>query len=291
MITTSLQVRPAERADQQQISNLMFFAARVHRHLDWRTPIDLLGSPHYWVIEEQGRLDAVLAAPQEPPGVAWIRLFAHSSHLTGREAWAPLWEAVRGEIARTGKTLAAALPFKHWFQEILGASRFECLQNIVLLEWTLRPVEAHAIPPALTIRPLLADDLPAAAETDAASFEPLWRNSRDALQRAYAQSVYASAAQYAGRLVGYQISTKKTPGVHLARLAVRPEAQGMGVGTSLLRDLIRRAVQMNWARITVNTQADNFASLSLYHRAGFVRTGEQYPLFTYRIEGNHGSPR
>jgi len=283
MITASLQVRPADRADQQQVSDLMFFEARVHRHLDWRTPIDWLGSPHSWVIEERGRIDAVLAAPQEPPGVAWLRLFAHSSRLTGPEAWAPLWEALRGEIARTGKALVAAIPLKHWFQEILRESGFEFLQNIVLLEWTLRPVEARAIPPSLTIRPMLADDLPAAAEADAASFEPLWRNSSDTLQRAYLQSVYAAVAEDAGRLVGYQISTRQMPGVHLARLAVRPEAQGMGVGTSLLHDLARRAVQMNWARITVNTQADNVASLSLYRRMGFVRTGEQYPVFAHQV--------
>jgi RimJ/RimL family protein N-acetyltransferase len=40
---------------------------------------------------------------------------------------------------------------------------------------------------------------------------------------------------------------------------------------------------MGIARLSVNTQSDNQASLSLYQRMGFVRTGEQYPVYTFDI--------
>jgi ribosomal protein S18 acetylase RimI-like enzyme len=70
---------------------------------------------------------------------------------------------------------------------------------------------------------------------------------------------------------------------HLARLAVRNEAQGRGVGSALVRDLIQRLISKNRQRITVNTQADNAASLALYQKLGFVRTGEQYPVFISQV--------
>ena len=63
MISVHLQARLASLEDQRQIANLMYFESHVHRHLDWRTPLDWLGSPYYWVVEENGRLVAVLACP------------------------------------------------------------------------------------------------------------------------------------------------------------------------------------------------------------------------------------
>jgi hypothetical protein len=45
MIEVSLQVRPAVPQDQHQIANLMFFESHVQRHLDWRAPLEWLGSP------------------------------------------------------------------------------------------------------------------------------------------------------------------------------------------------------------------------------------------------------
>jgi hypothetical protein len=41
-------VRPADLNDHQQLSNLIFFETRLHRHLDWRSPLELLGAPFYW---------------------------------------------------------------------------------------------------------------------------------------------------------------------------------------------------------------------------------------------------
>ena len=69
MIEVSLRVRPAVPQDQHQIANLMFFETHVHRHLDWRAPLEWLGSPFYWVVEDNGRVLAVLACPQDPDGV------------------------------------------------------------------------------------------------------------------------------------------------------------------------------------------------------------------------------
>jgi ribosomal protein S18 acetylase RimI-like enzyme len=84
-------------------------------------------------------------------------------------------------------------------------------------------------------------------------------------------------------MIGYQLSTQNPLGAHLARLAVRPEAQGRGVGFALVSHLIESlgAGQLN--RLSVNTQADNTASLALYKKLGFVLTGERFPVLAYPI--------
>ena len=84
-------------------------------------------------------------------------------------------------------------------------------------------------------------------------------------------------------IVGYQLSTKSPLGTHLARLGVMPEAQGRGVGSALVSHLIQSFGAGQLSRLSVNTQADNTASLALYQKLGFIRTGEQLPVFVYPI--------
>ncbi len=128
------------------------------------------------------------------------------------------------------------------------------------------------------------DDLPCVVEVDAAAFEPLWQNSLAALGKAFSQATYASVAEKEAGIVGYQLSTGNSFGVHLARLAVRPEVQGRGVASALISDLMAHVcLDGTLSRITVNTQSDNSTSLALYEKIGFWRTGEQYPVYTYRV--------
>jgi [ribosomal protein S18]-alanine N-acetyltransferase len=281
----SSSIRPAVLGDQQQIANLLYFEDHVHRHLDWRAPLDWLGSSHYWVLEEKGHILAALACPQDPPGIAWIRLFTHASPLTGPEAWSPLWEAARAEIAAVGGATVAAIVLHGWFESILRSSGFELHQKIILLEWKNRILPEVRAPEGISIRPMEAADLPRVIETDAASFVPLWRNSQSAFEKAFSQAILASVAENEqGVIVGYQLSTGNPFGAHLARLAVRPEAQGRGVGAALMGDLLKNLRQRGTARLTVNTQDDNSASLALYKSIGFVRTGETFPVYISRVQ-------
>lgn len=286
MVAVSLQVRQAVAADQQQIAHLMFFEARVHRHLDWRAPLDWLGSPHYWVLEEGGRILAALACPQDPPGIAWIRLFVCASHLAGPEAWSPLWTTARAEIA-SARPLVAAIVMQPWFERILVASDFSLHQFILMFEWNDQPFTPRPLPRGVRIRRMQASDLPSVTAVDAAAFEPLWCNSFEALQKAYSQAIHATIAETAEGLVGYQLSTENPLGAHLARLAVRPEAQGQGLGAALVSDLIDYTKKRGKIRITLNTQGNNQSSQKLYERLGFVRTGEQYPVFTEQLDEAH----
>ena len=283
MVALGLQVRPAVIADQKQISNLIFFESRVHRHLDWRAPLDWLGSKNYWVLEDERRITAALACPQDPPGIAWLRLFVHASHLSGPEAWSPLWEAACAEIQSQGGATIAVISLYGWLQNILRENNFQLKQNIVMLEWFNQSVELSPMPAGVTIRGMTADDLGQTVETDASAFAPLWRNSYDALQKALSQALSATVAEKDGQIIGYQLSTPNPLGAHLARLAVRKEAQGQGVGRALLTDLLIQMRNRGLEHLTVNTQDDNTTSLALYQKTGFIRTGEQFPVFIYEL--------
>jgi ribosomal-protein-alanine N-acetyltransferase len=279
----SLEVRPAADADYEKISHLIYLESQVHRHLDWRAPLDWLGRTPYLVIQEGERLSAVLACPPDPDSIAWIRLFACASHISVRAAWQLLWPAARQQLAEQGGGTVAAIATQRWFEPVLIEGGFELGTHIVMLEWKNGP-SLHAVNPAATrIRPMTPEDLPRVADVDAAAFELLWRNSLEALTHAHAQASYASIAEDGTGILAYQLSTSGAFGTHLARLAVLPQAQRRGLAAALVTDLIQHMPSGTDPRLTVNTQANNSASLALYERLGFRRTGEQYPVLAIQV--------
>ena len=283
MIAVSLQVRPAVPQDQHQIANLMFFESHVHRHLDWRAPLEWLGFPCYWVVEDAGRILAVLACPQDPPGVAWVRLFAHAKQLSLEDAWSALWQVAQKEIEKQGGATVALIVMHQWLKDLLSKNGFTHTQNIVMLEWKgMRAPETSSLE-GVALRTMQPGDLPLVAKLDAAAFKPLWQNTLDALEKALPQATSAIVAEDAQGMVGYQISTANPFGAHLARLAVRPDAQRRGLGSMIVTDLIRRLKKKGVARLTVNTQSDNLSSLALYDKMGFVVTGEKFPVYCYQV--------
>jgi len=275
-------VRPADLSDQQQLSNLIFFENRLHRHLDWRSPLEWLGAPFYWALDDGGQIMAALACPPEREGIAWVRLFVYSGRWSAENAWGMLWPAAKEEIARAGGAKVAAIAIQPWFQNLLAASGFENRQQIVLLEWRYQPTAARQTA-GIRVRKMAEVDLPEVEKTDAASFEPLWQNPLETLRRAFAQALYATVAENENGIIGYQISTGGGQRAHLAQLAVHPVVQGKGSGSVLLNDLFVFLTHMGISRLSVNTQSDNQASLNLYQRMGFVRTGERYPVYTFDI--------
>ncbi|HSL45986.1 MAG TPA: GNAT family N-acetyltransferase [Anaerolineales bacterium] len=283
MINTS--VRPANLKDRQQISNLIFFETRLHRHLDWRSPLEWLGAPFYWALDEGGHVTAALACPAEAPGIAWVRLFVYTAHWSAENAWNLLWSSAKQEITQAGGAKVAAIAIQPWFQDVLADSRFEDRQQIVLLEWrgSASQPSARYESKGIRIRKMVETDLPAVERTDAASFDPLWHNPLDTLQRAFAQALYATVAVHDNEIIGYQLSTGGGQRAHLARLAVHPAAQGKGAGRALLSDLFGYLTYTGIPRLSVNTQSDNKVSLSLYQRMGFIKTGEQYPVYTFDV--------
>ena len=280
---TEVLVRPAITKDRSQLASLLHFETFVHRHLDWRPPLDWLGHEPYVVVERGGRIAAALACPPDPPSVAWVRMFVSSAAMPPEEAWEMLWPAARHLLSGKAVQSVAAIPLQSWFRELLIKSEFEHVHNVVLLVWD-RDHEEHPEPSREAhIRRMRRMDLEAVAAVDTASFGPIWRNSLELLELAYKQALIATVAELDGRIVGYQISTPSPIGAHLARLAVHPDAQGHGIGYALVRNLIAYCKSPRNCQISVNTQHNNSTSLALYNKAGFSRTGEKFPVYQYKL--------
>ena len=278
-------IRPALPSDKGRIANLMHFEVRVHRNLDWKSPLDWIGSYPFLVLEKNHRIYAALACPPDPPDVAWIRLFAVHGAMSEIEAWRNLWsEAYLELVSMESVRTAVVLPMHGWFRNLLETEGFQNTHNVVMLNW-----DGSSVPPPrhkvdYSIRPLNFDDLIAVERVDREAFLPLWRNSLDSLTVAFRQASFAMVAEYEGEIIGYQISTATSMGGHLARLAVLPAYQRRGVGYLLLQDVLARFKDRGTSKVTVNTQGENEASLNLYNSAGFQLTGEVFPVYEFNLQ-------
>jgi ribosomal-protein-alanine N-acetyltransferase len=136
---------------------------------------------------------------------------------------------------------------------------------------------------AAAIRAARPSDYEAVTATDIAAFEPPWQMSAAVLYDAILRADLISVAEVEGQIVGYQLTTPSQFGAHLARLAVLPGWQGHGIGGGLVRHLVEYANQRGYREVTVNTQDTNAASLAVYRRLGFRRTGTRYPVYQLNL--------
>lgn len=279
-IQMQMNIRTATRDDTQQLANLIHFEAYVHRHLDYRPPLDWIGMNPFPILIKRGEILAALACPPDPPQVAWVRLFATSNRIMVEQAWQYLWGEARAQLCQDHKPQwVAALPMYSWFERLLSQNGFEQTYQIVMLRCEIDRLPREVTPSSTSIRPMTLDDLALVEDIDTQAFAPLWQNSKAYLEVAFRQAAVATIAERDGKPVGYQISTITPVGGHLARLAVFPEIQGQGVGWALLQDLLTQFARRGARILTVNTQKDNLTSLKLYKAAGFQLTGEEYPVY------------
>lgn len=275
----SVIVRKVTDQDRQSLANLIHFEMHVHRHLDWRPPLDWMGAQPYLVGEVQGNVRSALVCPPDPPEVVWIRLFAVASPMSVSQAWQALWPAAQAELTGLCKPEIAAIPVEPWFRQLLEKSHFVHTQNIVSLHWGGDTADMPPPMASSNIRAMNPDDLAPVFALDSTAFAPLWRNSKESLEIAYHQALLATVAEQEGQIVGYQVSTSGPLGGHLARLAVHPDWRGCGIGYALVHDLLDQFARRRVRRVSVNTQDNNISSLQLYQKAGFVRTDEFFPVY------------
>lgn len=277
-------IEQAKSQDVQQLANLIHFDSFVHRHLDYRPPLDWVGDYPFNLLVENKKIQAALACPPDPPHVAWIRLFAAAHHTQVTQAWDQLWQTSLSQLRfKSEVKWVAAIPLQTWFSKLLIKDKFELTHYILMLSWDGAALPAPSKHPSIHIRPMTLDDIDKVTQIDSDSFSPLWQISNEYLRIAYYQANIATVAEYEGKVSGFQISTATSVGGHLARLAVSPNLQGKGIAYALLHDLVHQFKRRGALSITVNTQENNHASLSLYKKAGFVFTGEKYPVYELAI--------
>jgi ribosomal protein S18 acetylase RimI-like enzyme len=279
MNTIDYTVRTAIPTDRSRIANLIHFGSFIHQHLDWKPALDWIGSKPYLIAEKGRDIHATLACPPDLPDITWVRLFAVGPGIDLGVAWHLLWEVAEKEIDQIGKLRIAVISLQSWLNGLLETSHFEHTDNVIVLVWdhtTVIPSPHRAV---VNIRPMLPEDLETIIAIDHEAFGVVWKNSMESLELAYQQSSLATVAETENEIVGYQYSTASTMGGHLARLAVKANMQGNGVGYALVHQALNYFKNEGYRHVTVNTQQKNAASLGLYFKAGFTLTGEAYRVY------------
>lgn len=293
-----LLARPATPDDRQLIRSLMRSEGYVHTHLDWKPVEDWLGDQPFLIAEHETQSVGALACPPAPADTAWLRFFAVVPYTSLEEVWHRLWPQARKGLETLEVKGAAALSLDGRLDALYRAVGFEQTHNVVVLN---RPYErterngasrfslpfgfgkpetsaAQAHNPA-TIRLARPAEYQIIGEIDTAAFVAPWQMTPELIRLAMAQSNFVTVAEVDGHLVGYQLSTPSSSGAHLARLAVRPEWQGRGIGSALVVHVIEYYRKRGAREITINTQDSNAASIRVYQRLGFTLTGMRFPVF------------
>ncbi len=262
-----------------QIARFLNQNNQIHRHLDWFGTLDWLGFQPYLLLMHNQKIQAVLCATPENEESAWVRTFVAKKRIPLDRTWQRLLERAVENLRKKGIKQLAALAMHTWFEGLLSITGFNNKQNIIVLEWSGKLPKTESKNADISIRPMHMNDLPEVDKVDKIAFPPLWQNSMAGLSKAYEQPGISTVAIFEERVVGYQISTSMTIYGHLARLAVHPDYQRLGIAYNLVYDLLRQFDQRGFWRVTVNTQSDNFPSISLYKQFGFKRTGEEIPVY------------
>lgn len=253
-----------------------------HRHLDWQKPLYWLEHGNFLVAEENGGLVAVFVCPESPESTAWVRYFCVEQASKVCDLWKLMWDVARSNLLKIGIPYAVILPQDQRLVDALNKTEANVVNSVISYKLDLRKYRLMSNDSEHSIREMRPDDLLEVEGIDRSSFELIWQLPLVELNTAFQLIEFAHVAEVQGEIVGYQFTVRSHSGCHLARLAVMPRYQGLGIGKSLVTRLVKDAIVRGFTLMTVNTQSDNFASKSLYQSQGFIRTAERYPV--YRLE-------
>lgn len=281
---SSLTVTPFQRRNLQAVRDLLFRSIFVHTHLDWHDTDNWLESNEaiLRLAWQNGWLVGVLGISRPLNQASWIRLACVSDYVNPEMVLASLWAELSAGLRDQGVSIVGLLAIREWIGRYAPVMGFEYQEDII----TLARASHHLPdPPANrpSIRVVELRDLESLARLDETAFSPPWQMSLSELRQAYRMASSCTLAYLDQTMLGYQFSTLYFDGAHLARLAVAPQAQGKGVGTALLDDLLRRFARRGVFGITVNTQSSNTHSRNLYSRFGFQTNGFDLPYWSARL--------
>ncbi len=281
--TTALYTRPALPNDRLRLENLLGSALLTHNHLDWQPAYDWLGQHPFRLAYIGDKLVGALAAPPDPPTVAWIRLLAVVSGVPAEAVLDALWNASQEAIAELHIAQVNCMLLETWVAPHLQRWGFTRLNDVVILRRPAhRDTPATSTASSVKLRPATSADVAALTVVDNAAFAAPWQYSKNVIQQAMYHASLITVAELDGEIVGYQLSSGGRSGGHLARLAVLPRLQGRGIGRALVAHVVEYFEKRGAPLITVNTQRDNASSLAVYRAFGFDLTEEHYEVWQWR---------
>lgn len=128
-------------------------------------------------------------------------------------------------------------------------------------------------------------DLDAISEIDRASFTNPWTRKMFAqeLRQPQLSRLYVMRAPdmpVAGFCVRWEVAHE----VHLNTLAIRPELRRRGLGTLMLRQVLRDAARRGLTRATLDVRVSNEAALALYRTLGFKIASTRTSYYSNPVE-------
>ncbi len=252
-------------------------------HLDWLPSQSRLSEESTFCLMDDDEIQAVLSVAPENRNFAWVRFFFsqrdgnHNANFDQLLDHAKIWLKTK-QIPQL-----FSLATSDWFERLLKRSVFRPTNQIISLNCQkIQDTVVHP-PKDVQIRPMRLADIPELESLDELCFRPPWQLNQSSLEKSYIKGTNSCVASQAGRLVGYQITDNVFDHLHLARIAVHPDLQNQGVAHQLITEMINFFKDYNIQTYSVNTQADNFASLRLYHSFGFKEEGRPTPVYLFEI--------
>ncbi len=127
---------------------------------------------------------------------------------------------------------------------------------------------------AVTLRPMLAGDLPAVMEIEIMSYTMPWTEAtfRGLLRRRDADCIVADGG---GRPVGYAVSWTVLDQCELGNVAVTEEWRGLGIGRRLVNEILRLARARHVSEVFLEVRPSNPVAQNLYADMGFELVGRR----------------
>ena len=127
----------------------------------------------------------------------------------------------------------------------------------------------------ITVRPPRAGDLPDVVAMETASFTDPWTG--DALEQELTPDRLRLplVAESAGRLVGYLMAWKIIDQLHILNIASDPGFRRRGIGTALLKEAARQAMDLGLTELTLEVRESNAEARAFYLGHGFGATGRR----------------
>jgi ribosomal protein S18 acetylase RimI-like enzyme len=200
-----------------------------------------------------------------------------------KSIWNELIQAAISDLEISTAKHLLAIPISPWFSNLLANNGFKEVSRVIVLNLDTRNIDIAHPKSEYMIRDMQISDIQEIEKLDRDSFGPVWHNTKRSLEAAFSQAYKATVVLEKETIIGYQISTISSRGIHLARLAIQPAYQSKGIASTILSDLIKFLNANNKKILSVNTQQNNVCSKNLYKKFGFQPTNEYFQVFGIRV--------
>lgn len=272
-------IRQATRSDARLIRRLLDENWAVHTRILPGHVQDKLNEYVAYLAEDHLSLRGFLMVEPQPPRsslIVTVAVHDNSNILAVLKGLIPQAEI---ELRRRGVEAVIQIGQAVWLTQELPKFGFRVKDKIITLEWYKHPLPQIQPHPKLHIRSAQLADLPELLTLDRLAFRQMWHKPKTAFREALTRALSFAVGTIDETLVGYEWCDQFDDRVHLTRLAIHPDYQGIGIGTQLLHYTLRTVMSLNINVISLNTQKNNLRSRELYRRFGFKQMPEETGVY------------